>query len=225
MEVDWIIGVFVFIIVIGWAFAYYFAVFQGEGGQFEASAKLDQEKILDYVSAEAYEMPVRLYSEGPASGAVLLAKSFWYSGTKNSTFVSGGAARLPCRIEGDDLFWQADLSGGYDYFTISTADANMSMNCSGSFPVSSYNLTIPWTAAKKSTISLAKVGGMMNASYEEFRRSLGLNRNFRFVMETGGSETVYGKRIPSGPANVRSTKNERALYEIGGKANITIAVW
>jgi hypothetical protein len=225
MDIDWVISVFVFIVFISWALSYYFAIFQENASQFETAAEAGQKNIMDFVSTDAYEAPVRYYSNGPVTNGVLKAKSVWYSGEKNSTMVFAGGSPLPCRIDGDDLYWQADLSAGYNYFTITTADVNTTMNCTASFAISSFNLTVPGVLEKKTMISLTKINGMANMSYAESKVLLGANQNFRLKLETAGGETVYGKSIPSGPVNVNSKKTEWKIYETHENANITVAVW
>lgn len=225
MDVDWIVGIFVFMVFTGWAFSYYVAIFQESGSQFGVVAEAGQMSVMDSVSANVYEAPVRYYSDGPVADGVLKAKSVWYSGEKNSTMVFSGDALLPCRIDGDDLYWQADLADGYNYFTIATADVNTTMNCTATFAITQSNLTTPWAFEKRRMVSLTRINGMANTGYDGFRSSLGMNQNFRFSMESAGGEIAYGKSIPSGPVNVNSKKTEWKIYETQEKANITVAVW
>lgn len=225
MEVDWIVGIFVFIVFIGWAFSYYFALFQGNASQFDVAADAGQKNVMDFIAVDVYELPVKYYSNGSVANGVLKAKSIWYSGEKNSTMVFSGDNSLPCRLDGDDLYWQADLADGYNYFTILTADANTTTNCTATFAISSFNLTIPWTLEKKTMVSLTKINGMTNMSYAETRGLLGMNQNFKLKLERAGGEISYGKSIPSGSVNVNSKKTGWKIYETQEKANVTVAVW
>jgi len=225
MDIDWVVGIFVFLVFTCWAFSYYFALFQENADQFETAADIGQNKLMDFISADVYEMPVKYYSYGSVSGGILKAKSVWYSGGKNSTMVFSGDSPLPCRIDGDDLYWQADLSDGFNYFNIMTADINTTLNCTATFAISSFNLTIPWALEEKSMVSLTRINGMINTSYSELRGSLGMNQNFRFVLERPGGQTNYGNSLPLGPVNIRSKKTEWKIYETGEEANITVFVW
>jgi hypothetical protein len=225
MEVDWVVGIFVFLVFIGWAFSYYFAIFQENASRFETTAEAGQRNVMGFISVDVYEAPVKYYSNGPVANGVLKAKSVWYSGEKNSTMVFAGGSPLPCRIDGDDLYWQADLSAGNNYFTITTANVNTTMNCTAAFAISSFNLTVPWALERKTMVSLTRINEMANTSYDGFRNSLGMNQNFRFRMERAGGDIAYGKSGPSGPVNVNSKKTEWKIYETQEKANITVAVW
>jgi hypothetical protein len=225
MDADWVVGMLVFIVFTGWALSYYFAFFQADVSDFETAAEAGQSKVMDFVSVPVYEIPVRYYSNGPVTDGVLKAKSIWYSGEKNSTIVFSAGSPLPCRIDGDDLYWQADLSDGYNNFTIATADANSTANCTGAFGISSSNQTEPWVAEEGRMISLARISEMAGMEYDEFRSSLGMNQNFMFTIKSAGLETEYGKSIPSGPVDVNLKTTEWRIYETREKANVTIAVW
>jgi hypothetical protein len=225
MDIDWIIGVFVFIVFIGWSFSYYFAIFQDNGTGFGIAAEIGQEKIMGFAAVDVYEAPVKYYSGGAIAGGVLKAKSLWYAGEKNSTIVLSGGAPLPCIIDGNDLYWQADVAGGMNYYAIMFADANTTQNCTGTFSITEANLTSPWALEKKQMLSLAKINEMTNMSYDAFRSSIGMKQNFLILIETAGGETRYGKSVPSGPVNVNSKRTERMIFETMENANVTIAVW
>jgi len=225
MEIDWVIGIMVFLVFIGWAFAYYFAIFQQSDMQFEIAAGIERDKVLNFISASVYEAPV-IYESGEAvSGAVLKAKSVWYSGEKNATKVFSGSEALPCRIDGDDLYWQADVASGTNVFAIAMADVNTTMNCTASFAITSSNLTVPWAFEKKTMASLARLQQMNGTAYGTFKDALGINQNFRIKIEKASGGMTYGKSIPSGPVNVHSKEFGREIFETSEQANITIYVW
>ncbi len=225
MDVDWIVGVFVFIVFVAWSFSYYFALFEESENQFEIAVEIERNKIVDFLSVDVYESPVKYNSPGSVNDGVLKAKSVWYSGEKDSTKVFSGSEALPCRISGDDLYWQANLTNGFNYFKIQIANVNATLNCSGTFSISSSNLTTPWAFEKKTMLSLSKVYEMANMSYDGFRYLLGLNEDFKIKVERTGGDIEYGRSIPSGPVNVNSKEIERKIFETSEIANITIAVW
>ncbi len=225
MEIDFIVGILVFLVFVGWAFSYYIMIFGDAENRFEIAAETEAGKITDFLSVDVYEIPVRYDSPSPASGGVMRAESVWYHGEKNTTRVFSGSTRLPCRISGNTLYWQADLSAGENYFRILVANMNETMNCTGSFPVSSSNLTIPWALERREMLSLSRVSEMTDMDYEAFRSAAGLNEDFRVEIETAEGETVYGKSIPSGGVDVVVKKFRMPVFETFGSANITIAVW
>lgn len=225
MDVDWIVGIMVFLIFVGWAFSYYFALFEEEGNQFGVAAEIERGKIMDFLLVDVYGAPVRYDSPDVVNNGVLKAKSVWYAGEKNSTRVFSGSQSLPCRVSGDDLYWEADLAGGSNYFRIQIADVNETMNCTGTFGISSFNLTIPWAFEKKTILSLTKINEMENTDYEVFKDSLNLNEDFRIKAERPGGDTEYGRSIPEGAINVHSKEFRKRVFETPEIVNVTIAIW
>jgi hypothetical protein len=225
MDVDWVIGVFVFMVFIGWSFSYYFAVFQENSSSFVTAAAIGQEKVMGFITVDVYETPVKYYSGEAVASGVLKAKSLWYAGERNSTIVFSGSSSLPCRLDGDDLYWQTNVASGVNYYTIMFADANTTQNCTGSFGITDSNLTSPWALEKKQMLSLAKINEMTNMSYDDFRSSVSMRQNFLIKIGRQSGETKYGRSIPSGPVNVNSEKTVRRIFETSELANITIAVW
>ncbi|MEE9323208.1 MAG: hypothetical protein V3U72_01560 [Candidatus Aenigmarchaeota archaeon] len=227
MDIDWIVGIFVFIIFVGWSFSFYLTLFEKSENQFEIAARMERGKIMDFLLVDVYEVPVKCDSPGAVNNGILNTSSIWYHGEKNSTKVFSGSELLPCRISGDNLYWQANLTNGFNYFRIQIADVNETMNCSGTFGISASNLTIPWVFERNTMISLTKINEMNNMNYDVFRDSLGLNEDFMIKVDMPGGDTDidYGKSIPSGPLNVNSKEMGREIFETLEIANITVAVW
>lgn len=225
MEIDSIIGIFVFLVFVAWAFSYYFALFEEEGDQLGLVAEIEREKITDFLSVNVYESPVKYDSPNDVNNGVLKAKSVWYSGEKSSTRIFSGEQSLPCRISGDDLYWEADITSGSNYFRIQIADVNETMNCSGTFGISDSNLTIPWAFEKKTTLSLTRINEMESTDYDEFRDSLGINEDFRIKVGRETEDIEYGRSIPEGAINVNSKEFQNRLFETSEMVNVTIAVW
>ena len=225
MDIDWIVGIFLFLVFVGWGFSYYFAMFSGNEVQFEQTAELERQKIMSFVAVDVYEAPVKYNSSASVSNAVLKAKSVWYSGEKNSTRVLSNENALPCRLDGDDLYWQANLAQGFNVFRIRTASVNTTANCTGTFTITSSNLTVPWALERKEMASLTKIYEMTNTTYDGFRDAIGTNMNFRFVLEAPSGDINYGKAIPSGAVNVYSKKTVMKMFETSESVNITVAVW
>jgi len=225
MDIDWIVGIFLFLVFVGWGLSYYFAMFSGNEVQFEQTAELERQKIMSFVAVDVYEAPVKYNSSASVSNAVLKAKSVWYSGEKNSTRVLSNENALPCRLDGDDLYWQANLAQGFNVFRIRTASVNTTANCTGTFTITSSNLTVPWALERKEMASLTKIYEMTNTTYDGFRDAIGTNMNFRFVLEAPSGDINYGKAIPSGAVNVYSKKTVMKMFETSESVNITVAVW
>jgi hypothetical protein len=225
MDVDWIVGIMLFLIFIGWAFTYYFAMFQQSENQSELAAAVETEKLMNFIAVDVYEAPVRYNADAAVTDAVLKAKSVWYHGEPNATRVFSGGEALPCRLDGDDLYWQADIADGYNYFTIKTAAVNTTVNCTASFPITSSNLTVPWAFEKEKMLSLAKIYEMANMSYDAFKNSAGINQDFKISIEKASGGLNYGRSAPAGPVNVHSKKYQKQIFETSEAANVTVAIW
>jgi hypothetical protein len=224
MNIDEIVAIVVFLFFVIWSFSYYFSLFQFGGEYLAIVADLDKDKIIDYLSINVYSVPVVFESANETNDSILLAKSVWYSGNKNTTRVFFGDQSLPCRIEGDDLYWQVDLEPGDNQFTIEFSDANMSLRCNSTFPLSEYNLTIPWSLERKCMISMSKVNGMSNMSYEDFKDHLDIDEDFRIELKTETSNTTYGKSLPSN-VDIKIRTFASLIWETLEGVNITLSVW
>jgi hypothetical protein len=225
MDVDSIVGIFVFLVFVTWGFSYYFMLFEESENIFGVVAGIERDKIIEYMSSDVFEIPVMYNSPDDVNNGVLKAKSIWYHGERNATNVFSGGQSLPCRVSGDDLYWESDLTTGPNYFKIQIADLEKPMNCSGTFSISSFNLTEPWVFENKKMISLTKINDMMNMSYDDFKEAISVNEDFKIKIERAGGDIEYGKSIPEGPANVVSKQMERKIFETSEIVNITVAVW
>ncbi len=225
MDIDWIVGISLFMVFAAFGFSYYFALVSGNGANFEVAAETQRENIIAFVSVGVYEAPVKYNSSASLSDAVLKAKAFLYSGERNSTRVLSNETALPCRLDGDDVYWQADLAQGFNVFRIRTADVNSTLNCTGTFAITSSELAVPWAFEKKAMASLTKIYELANTSYEQFREALGINMHFRLVLQAASGNVSYGRTPPSGAVNVYSKTTETRLFETSENANITVAVW
>lgn len=225
MEVDWIVAVLVFLVFVGWSFSFYAAIFQESGNQLSITAIVERNKLMEHVSVDVYQIPVRYNSPGDVTDGVLKAGSIWYSGGKNTTRVFMSSNNFPCIISGDELYWQDSISSGYNYYFIEMADLNEPMNCSGSFSISSFNVTVPWALEHRTMISITKINEILNMSYDDFREQANLNSDFRLTVQKASGNVVAGKSIPVGAIEVDSRSNEREIFETSEDANITIAIW
>ncbi|MCK5020459.1 MAG: hypothetical protein KAS32_25710 [Candidatus Peribacteraceae bacterium] len=219
------VGIFVFLFFVSWGFSYYFMIFDVNTENYELLANVEESKIMDYISVNVYEAPVKYTSPTAVTAGVLIAKSIWYHGENTSTRVYDGSVKLPCRVVGDDLYWQYNLVTGENNFTIQTAELNSTMNCTGSFSVTGANLTIPWGFEKSTMISLQKINEMTSMGYSTFKNIAGVNEDFRITISAPSGDIEYGKSIPIGPITVISNELQRTVLETNEKVNITVLVW
>lgn len=223
MDIDWIVAIVVFLVFVGWAFSYYFTLFPENRDALKPVVEIDRDKIMDFLQTDVYTLPVKLNSS-TVDNAVLKASGFWYHGTKNSTKVFQGSVSLPCMIIGDDLYWVANLSSGWNYFGIEFSGVETNLNCNSTFSLVNVTQTVPWTIERKEMISLSKINNMTNTSYEKFKKNLGIEEDFSLSLKWDGSEVNYGRKIPE-VRNVYAKKYESLMWENSKPINISMRVW
>ena len=223
MDVDWIVAIMVFLVFVVWSFSYYFTLFPRSEGFLESVTETDTEKIMNFLSANVYRIPVRVNSNGE-DNVTLMAKSVWYRGTKNSTRIFKDGESLPCMIIGDDLYWLANLSSGWNYFYIEFSGLNTSLNCDSEFSLVNVTQTIPWVLERKSLLSLTRVNEMTNMSYEDFKENLDIEEDFNILLEWDGTTKTYGKPLPEN-REVYVKVYENLLWETSENINVSVRVW
>lgn len=224
MDIDWVVAIGIFLVFLAWSFSYYLDLFDFGLADLSGVADINREKIVNFLSADVYRIPVKFYSENGTSGSVLKARGFWYSGEKNSTRVMSGNVYLQCEISGDDLYWEANLLSGNNYFYIEFANINTTRNCSASLQTNQANLTIPWVAERKKLVSMAKINNMTNTSYSGFKGILGIAEDFRIELNTSLWSTAYGKNL-GGNVNRHVRSFTGHIWEWNQPINITIYIW
>ena len=125
MRIDWIISVVIFLMFVTWSFAHYSLLGSSQTVSRSDAALTAAEKISDYMPAELLMIPANITSGADASGVTVWAYMNWTSDQKNSTAVvlnrlSGSS--LNCNATGLNLYWEADLTTGDNYFFIKSID-------------------------------------------------------------------------------------------------------
>ena len=224
MDIDWIAAIALFLIFVSWSLSYYIDIFQAQESEI-SPADSDARRIIELLSAKTYNVPVEYTADSPVSGAVFEAKSLWYHGEKNSTRVFYRGVQIPCIIEGESLYWQADISAGENYFEIKTADANSTLNCSGAFTISAPILAVPWAFEEGVMLSMPKILEMSSMNYEDFASQAKVAHDFKISIKTQSENITYGKSMPAGPKNIYSKAYSLRVFETSENANVTILLW
>jgi len=223
MDVDWVVAIMVFLIFVGWSFSYYFTLFPESGGFLGSAADTGKEKIIGFLSTDVYSVPVKVESGGE-DNVVLKASGVWYHGEKNSTRVVRDSVSLQCRIAGDDLYWLANLSSGWNYFGIEFSGIESGLNCDSGFSLSNSTQAVPWALESVEMISLTMINEMTNTSYDDFKDEVGLEEDFSVSLEWGGSIQTYGKSLPLG-SDVYVRRYEGMIWENSEDINVSIRLW
>jgi len=222
-----IVAVAVFFFFLVWAFSYYYSILPDVVDNFSLAANEVFYKIINNIFVDAYEIPVKFYSENPTN-AVLYAKLTYIP---NSTMVFSGEQQLSCEIDGNRIYWSADLTNGENYFKIKYVNINTPVNCDSSFSAlnkSNANITIPWSAEKTYVFSQQKINEFFNCSsdcdykYRIFKENLGINEDFNLRI-LGGINLTFGKKPPANRDVYVFMKEGR--LDNWGYINITVSLW
>ena len=219
MNIDWAIAVFFFLVFTVWSFVFFSGLTVQETG---INADPITGKILDSLSVNVYSIPVVYSSATSQSNAVLQADMDWVGLNINATRVYSGGTSLSCGISGDTLSWQADLSAGDNNFTIEVSDNSEPMNCLSS--LGSANETIPMTREKTRRTSTQAISSFTGKDYQDLKRELFINNEFRVLIETPGQTLIHGDSPPH-YADVYSRESSLSMLGSGSLAKITVWIW
>ena len=219
MNVDWAIAVSVFLVFIGIGFAYYWGLFETNSNPVQASLEPVNGKVLGFLMVDSWNVPVRYTSSG--SGLEVLYLDFsWPEGTRDSTRILDSNLPLSCMLQGDRVYFQADVQEGDNDFEMTFSNVSSPPACSYMLETADANQSVPWASEKSMRISQARVDQMLATDYSQFRQSLGIIRNFR--VEAGTSS--YG---PSPPQYTSTYVKETysIIQETGQPITIRVMVW
>ena len=222
MHTDWIIAAAVFFVLVGWAFGYYSGLFTWKADALKEEASTISSKVLDFLLVNSYTLPASFYSDNTTSGSVLYFDFGFPAGTRNSTKVFSGQTPLPCMLEGNRIYWQADLEEGENIFRLEFSEISGGMNCDSNLSTENKSMALPWVLETKKLVSQEKIDEMLSKPYKEFRRELDIHRNFR--IETEGISQPYGP-VPPPAGNVYVKETLSKITESNEDIRIRVLVW
>jgi len=227
IQIDWIVGFFIFIIFLSWSFQYYTTLFRFKGTPLDQVALGINSVIIGNISNNVYDVPVT-YDSPYATSSVMHAYYNWNSADEQRTTVvfNNVSAQLPCKIDGDLLYWQSAVVAGQNNFTIRVSNRTEPvMNCTGTFSATGSNLTLPRAGDMRVMLSQDAIDSMVATNYGNFKAYNGINRDFRIMLEAaGGGTTAYGS-VPPNTTNVFSGENWYKIEETNGNVKITTLIW
>jgi hypothetical protein len=225
---DWIIAVFIFVIFVSWSFQYYSTLYRVKSSPLDEAALAVSSTITSNITLSVYDTPVSYVSPIAESNSVMYAGYYWTSaGEKNTTMVLNSASsQLSCKIDGNTIYWQANVVAGENNFTIRVSNRTASvMNCTGTFSTTGANVTIPRASDRKIMLSSAALDAMVATNYTVFKADRSINRDFRLTVEpSAGSVTNYGS-VPPNASNVFAHKTWYKVEEGGASAVVSVLVW
>ena len=226
IPVDWIIGFVIFMLFLSWSFQYYSTFFRARGMPLDQVALGINTILMGNITISVYDTPV-IYESPDATSSVMYAYYNWKSDDeKRTTMVfDGSSMQVTCKIDGDILYWNDDVIGGQNNFTIRVSNRTEAvMNCSGSFEVANANQTIPRAGDLRLMLSQDAIDSMVASNYDYFKDVNGINRDFRIRIETAGGTTTYGS-VPPNASNVFSEEQWLKIEKTSRDARVTTLIW
>jgi len=225
MNIDWIVTIALFLVFVAWSFTFYASLFTEKGTPLQEEIDTVNDKIMDFLKIDVYNVPIRYNSTNETENAVLYLNFTWPSGTKNSTRILQDSTSLSCQFIGDTVYWQADLiNTTFNYFSMQFSNKTASLNCTSSFSIQDELKTISWAMEKKKLVSQGKIDEMTALSYTDFKNNLSISRDFRVEINISGTETNYGKTLPL-VRDIYVKETESELEETGDNLNVRVLVW
>jgi hypothetical protein len=226
MDIDWVLGIAVFLFFVAWSFTFYFSVFRFDERYLDTAADIEMGKILDYMSIPLYSVPAVASSAGAQNDVVLSAGYLGYPEWRNTTRVWSGSTNLSCRIIGNNTYWLANLSAGANTFRIEFAGLGTENPlCSGTFSVAGATQIVPRALEENSMISSARMANMTSMGYQDFRKEIRTTQGF--LLDVNGSTTSFsfGSGMPQGPSNVFVRTARGRIWETREDVNVTFYTW
>jgi hypothetical protein len=228
MRIDWVISVVTFLMFVMWAFSHYSLLGSSEIISRADSALLAAEKITDYMEVGLSSTPANITAPADANVTVW-AYMNWTGDEANSTRVVTehlSNESLQCEVDGDRLYWKANLTTGDNYFFIENIDWELAMNCDQTIAPTNDNQTELWATESSGVFSADKNGqrcAEMNQSYQSTKRTIGVAFDFNVLVESGSSMEC-GIPLPAPGRDVFVFPVTGSLWN-GGDVNITVRLW
>lgn len=226
MNIDWLIAIVVFLGFVTWAFGYYMTFFNVGGTSLEDMAYDISDKVLDFLTIDVYEVPIKVDSSQNISGQVLYFSFTWPDDTKNSTRIVSGIMSFGCNITGNTVYWSPDLEEGENYFFMRFKNQSMDLFCvDDTVNITDENRTqvIPWVMERKKLVSQERIDEMNSTDYFTFKNIIGVSRDFRIEIENGLNMS-YGLSVPEF-SNVYVKETWNKIEEYDKKIKIRVLVW
>lgn len=222
MNVDWAIAVSVFLIFVGIGMAYYWGLFETDSNSIGLSLDTVNKKILDFLAVDSWKVPVRYNSPSPGL-AVLYFDFSWPQGTKNSTRVLDSGLPLSCMLQGDRLYFQADVEQGDNDFLMTFANMSEPPACNSILETANSNASLPLASERSVSFSQSRIDQLLGMDYNQFRQSLGITRNMRIEIDSGITST-FGPQPPQYTNTyVRQTYSQ--IMETAQPVTVRVMVW
>ena len=222
MNVDWAIAVSVFLVFIGIGMAYYWGLFETDSNAIGLSLDTVNKQVLDYLTVDSWKVPVR-YTSPTAGLAVIYLDFSWPEGTKNSTRIMDSGLELDCMLQGDRLYFEANVQEGDNDFLMAFANVSESLACNSVLETADANASLPMASEKTRTVSQSRLDQLLGMDYSQFRQSLGITRNLRIEIDSG-TTSAFGP-VPPQYTNTYVRETRSLIQETGQPVTVRVMVW
>ena len=228
MDIDSILAIAVFMLVISWSFAYYYGLFDAGEDIQKYTIEMVADKIMGYISVDSYEIPVRFFAAENRTGQTIYFDYLWKNGTGNSSRIfSEYGESLACEFYGGRIYWKYDVLEGNNYhFYAKYAAADLPQNCTNTEYHSDINRSkaIPLAEERKKMISAYLMDRMQETTYYQFKSEQRIAEDFRVEITDSDGTFIYGIPLPSN-RNVYVASFKKEIWESGKDAYIIISLW
>ncbi len=228
MNVDQILAVAIFVLVLSWAFVFYYSLFESGEDIQKYTIETVGNKILNNISVDTYTIPVVFSSTDNLTMHVLYFDYIWKGGTGNSTMVfDSDNNQLECELYGDAIYWREDFVAGEEYFfEVKYAADFLPLNCTRTTYHSATNQSKVILRAEEKTLMISEylMNQMDSYTYYQFKSLMDIAEDFHIEITTGSSTLELGIPVPQN-RNVYSLMFKRKIWESGKDADILINLW
>ena len=223
VQVDWVIGVSIFIIFSALTIIYYTNLTAIEQVHpLQDSASMFADTIMDYLQVDAYSVPVKYDAAAPASDVVFYLDLIWPVGQNTTSVLKDGTSQ-ECYITGERLYWKSDVTSGKNNFTVRFRDLEQSLQCTDTLALGGAVQTFPGAMEKSLMLSQTRIDEMNATNYSLFKNSLNIDRQFRVEMDINGTEFNYGPVTPL--TDIFAREKWGTILETDERVSMRILVW
>jgi len=225
MDIDWPVALGILLVFISWALVLFGQAYTFQPIPLSVTAGDVNEKILDFLTVDVFEVPVNYTAATVDASKVLYLDVVWPEGTTNSTKFFKDSVLQPCQLSGSRAYWLTSVTNATpNYFRMRITDQPQNQNCSGSFTTGNASQTIPNALEKLTMITNQKVSEVTAKAYDAFRSNISVNRDFRIEFNISGTLTTFGPSLPNA-SDVSSKETVTRVEDTDQNAIITVFVW
>lgn len=238
VSIDWIMAMTIFVLLVAWSFTYYTGLFDQSSQPVSNIADTVNDKIVNFLEIDSYDVIVRSNITANQAGAVLHLNMTWPGQTQNTVQVYSGTSvgnNMTCNITNGELYWTSDLLAGENFFLVHFSNRTTNLNCTSTqaqvdIYASDINNTVAWAMVKRNLFAQSNINKLDSThgsyiNYNTFKSNENIQRDFRVEIYNETSLLIaYGETLPLG-SNVYTRETWSMIEESREKMNMSVMVW